>query len=151
MNAGLIIYIGHYGSGKTELAMQQALDGAAAGRRVALVDQDNSALSREIGRLLDAASSTRVAAHVGSVEEAKDLLLRGASGFVRPWIAAVAVSIVFGLVHRGAEVWIFLCSLVLCWMAIACRLGSLQRAVVHGTTNALVMLWYFTDGFGLFA
>lgn len=44
---------------------------------VALVDQDNSALSREIGRLLDAASSTRVAAHVGSVEEAKDLLLRG--------------------------------------------------------------------------
>lgn len=40
MNAGLIIYIGHYGSGKTELAMQQALDGAAAGRRVALVDLD---------------------------------------------------------------------------------------------------------------
>ncbi|MCY1349744.1 ABC-2 family transporter protein [compost metagenome] len=44
---------------------------------VALVDGDNSALSREIGRLLDAASSVRVAHRPASVEAAHDLMLRG--------------------------------------------------------------------------
>ncbi|UVE19612.1 ABC transporter permease [Pseudomonas sp. LS44] len=44
---------------------------------IAVVDFDNSVLSREVTRLLDATSSTRVAAFPDSVGAAQDLLLRG--------------------------------------------------------------------------
>ncbi|MBM7061962.1 ABC transporter permease [Pseudomonas sp. UL073] len=44
---------------------------------VAVVDADNSALSREISRLLDASASIRVAFRPSSEAEAHDLMLRG--------------------------------------------------------------------------
>ncbi len=40
MNRPFLVYIGHYGSGKTELAMHEALTAAAQGQKVALVDLD---------------------------------------------------------------------------------------------------------------
>jgi membrane protease YdiL (CAAX protease family) len=80
----------------------------------------------------------------------RQLLLQGAAGFVNPWIAAIFVSIMFAAVHRGALIWSFIVSMTLCWLVIVKGIGTLQRALVHGVINSLVMLWYFTSGFGFF-
>lgn len=79
----------------------------------------------------------------------RHLLLQGLSGYTNRWVAAVLVSAVFALAHQGAVAWSFLVSLVLCWLAIVKSIGVMQRAIVHGTINLLIMLWYFTHGFGL--
>jgi len=96
------------------------------------------------------AFSAIVAAPIYEEKVVRHLLLQGLSGLTRPWISAILVSLIFALVHKGAVVWSFIVSIVLCWLALARGVGTLQRAIVHGTINALVMLWYFTSGFGLF-
>lgn len=112
-------------------------------------------------RFFDAGSVSAPALAVGMVgavvtapiyEEkvVRHLLLQGAAGFIGRWGAALLISVVFGLIHTGAMVWTFLVSLVLCWLALAKGLTSTQRAIVHGTVNAMIMLWYLTRGFGLF-
>ena len=80
----------------------------------------------------------------------RHLLLQGASGYVNHWVAAVLVSAVFALAHQGSMAWSFLFSMVMCWLAIIGKIGVMQRAIVHGIVNALIMLWYFTHGFGFF-
>lgn len=81
----------------------------------------------------------------------RHLLLQGLSGYTNRWLAAVLVSAIFAIAHQNAMIWSFFVSLVLCWLAIAKSISVMQRAIVHGTINLLIMLWYFTRGFGLFA
>lgn len=95
--------------------------------------------------------SSVVTAPIYEEKAVRHLLLKGASGYTNRWVAAILVSAVFALAHQGAMVWSFLVSMVLCWLAIAKNIGVMQRSIVHGTINALIMLWYFTHGFGLFA
>lgn len=80
----------------------------------------------------------------------RHLLLESASMWVTRWVAVLGVSIVFAVVHREATIWSFLVSLFLCWLAVGPRLGTLQRAVVHGVLNAVILAWFFTTGFGFF-
>lgn len=79
----------------------------------------------------------------------RHLLLNGAVGFVGRWWASVLVSGIFAVVHTGAMIWAFAMSMILCWFALAKGFSSVQRALVHGVVNAIIMLWYFTGGLGL--
>ncbi len=79
----------------------------------------------------------------------RHLLLQGAVGIIGRWWASLFVSVVFALVHTGAMIWAFAVSMVLCWFALAKGFSSAQRAVIHGVVNGIIMLWYFTRGFGL--
>ena len=79
----------------------------------------------------------------------RHLLLVGGAGLTRPWVSAILVSVAFAVVHKGSVAWSFAFSLVLCWLALARGMGTLQRAIIHATVNALIVLWYFTSGFGL--
>lgn len=94
--------------------------------------------------------SAVVAAPIYEEKVVRGLLLGGLSRLMNRWIAALAVSAVFALAHNDAVIWAFIVSIVLCWLALVRRIGTLQRAIAHGTINAWVMLWYFTSGFGLF-
>lgn len=94
--------------------------------------------------------SSVVTAPIYEEKVVRHLLLQGVAGYMNRWAAAVVVSAVFSLVHQGAVVWSFFGSMVLCWLAIVRGIGVMQRAIVHSTVNALIMLWYFTHGFGFF-
>lgn len=79
------------------------------------------------------------------------LLLEGGAGFIGPWAASILVSLLFALAHQGSVIWSFVFSLAMCWLALARKVGTLQRAIIHGTVNAIIFGWYFTSGFGLFS
>ena len=95
-------------------------------------------------------SSSIVTAPIFEEKVVRNLLLRGGAILATPWLSAVVVSAVFSLVHRNAVAWSFILSMVLCWLALSKNIGTLQRAVVHGAVNAIVMAWYLTSGFGFF-
>jgi membrane protease YdiL (CAAX protease family) len=94
-------------------------------------------------------SSAVLTAPIFEEKVVRHLLLQGAVGIIGRWWASLFVSAVFALVHTGAMIWAFAVSMVLCWFALAKGFSSAQRAVVHGVVNAIIMLWYFTRGFGL--
>ncbi len=96
------------------------------------------------------ASSAVIAAPIYEEKVVRHVLLQGAAGYVGRISASVLVSIPFALVHSGSVVSAFFFSLALCWAALAMKLTSGQRAVMHGAYNAMIMLWYFTHGYGLF-
>lgn len=95
-------------------------------------------------------ASSVVAAPLYEEKVVRHLILRGVTGYIGPYWASLLISLAFGLIHTGAMLWTFLVSLVLCWCALAKGLGSTQRALIHGVMNAMIMLWYFTAGYGLF-
>lgn len=95
--------------------------------------------------------SSVVTAPIYEEKVVRHLLLQGLSGYMNGWVAAVLVSAVFALVHQGSMAWSFLGSMVLCSLALVWKIGVMQRAIVHGAVNALIMLWYLTRGFGFFA
>lgn len=80
----------------------------------------------------------------------RGLLLDGLSRLTNGLAAAVLVSLVFGFVHAGPLFWPVVFSLALCMLALKWRVSTLQRALVHGIVNLLVLLWYGTKGYGLF-
>lgn len=81
----------------------------------------------------------------------RGLLLDGVAALTKPLISAVAVSVVFAMAHQGAVIWSFFVSMVLCGLALAWRINTFQRALVHGVLNLMVLLWYGTYGYGFFA
>lgn len=99
--------------------------------------------------LMVGVSSAVIAAPIYEEKVVRHVLLLGAAGFLGRLWASVLVSFAFALVHTGAIVSTFLVSMMLCWLALVKHLTSTQRAVVHGSYNAMIMLWYFTGGYGL--
>ncbi|WP_372016667.1 CPBP family glutamic-type intramembrane protease [Pseudoxanthomonas sp. 10H] len=93
--------------------------------------------------------SSVVTAPIFEEKVVRHLLLAGVSGFLNRWVSAALVSVIFALAHQGSMAWSFLVSIVLCWLALAKAASSLQRAITHSTVNAMILLWYFSNGFGL--
>lgn len=93
--------------------------------------------------------SAVIAAPIYEEKVVRHVLLQGATGFIGRLWASLLVSFAFALVHTDAIVSTFLGSMILCRLALVERLTSTQRAVIHGGYNAMVMLWYFTSGYGL--
>lgn len=80
----------------------------------------------------------------------RDLILPGVSEKIGSIFGSVLVSIFFALAHTDSMLWAFFFSISMCWLAIKWRLNTYQRAIVHGMTNLIIMLWIFTAGFGVF-
>lgn len=95
--------------------------------------------------------STVITAPLFEEKVVRDLLLRGFASLTNPLISTIAVSLAFALVHDGAVPWSFLFSLVLCVLTLKWNVGTLQRVLVHGLLNLLVLAWYATKGYGFFA
>ncbi|MGE8452857.1 MAG: type II CAAX prenyl endopeptidase Rce1 family protein [Pseudomonadales bacterium] len=98
--------------------------------------------------LLQGLLSTALTAPLFEEKVARHLLLRGLGGL--HYIASsVMVSALFAFAHKGAFLWAFLASMILCMTAIKLRMTTTQRAVSHGLCNVIITSWYFTGAFGL--
>lgn len=77
------------------------------------------------------------------------LLFFGLSVHMKTWLAAIVVSVLFGLTHQGSVVFTFFFSILMCVLA-ARQVGTVNRALLHGGFNlALSGMWlwvgYYSD------
>jgi len=90
----------------------------------------------------------------------RGLALQGIVGTLPAWVAkfispnivaALIISVIFGLAHPQIMVLAASMSFVLCIMATNFGFSTLQCACIHGLYNAAVTMWYVTYGFGVWA
>lgn len=72
----------------------------------------------------------------------RHLLFAGLSRHINTVLAAVAVSLAFGWVHKGNMLWVFCVSILMCWLAVRHQVSTLQRAVLHGSYNLTLVVNY---------
>lgn len=71
----------------------------------------------------------------------RHLLQSGLSHYFGRFFGTLAVSVLFAIVHTGAVISSFLFALYLSASMYLLSLDTLQRAVVHGAINAVILHW----------
>lgn len=71
----------------------------------------------------------------------RHLLLSGAAHYMGRILAALAVSALFAWVHTDGIISAFLFSIALCAGVYFFKLDTLQRALIHGVVNLVIMHW----------
>jgi len=71
----------------------------------------------------------------------RHLLLTGTAHYVGRAFAALAVSALFAWVHTDGMISAFLFSVALCGGAYIFQLDTLQRSLIHGVVNLVIMHW----------
>lgn len=82
-----------------------------------------------------------VAAPLFEEKVVRHLLLTGAAQYLGRAFAALAVSALFAWVHTDGMISAFLFSLALCAGVYIFNLDTLQRSVIHGVVNLVIMHW----------
>lgn len=72
----------------------------------------------------------------------RHLLLSSLLKVSRPFLAVLAVSVLFAVAHKGFFIWALIVSLILCWMRIRLNAKTIHSAVAHGCVNAFVLTLY---------
>jgi hypothetical protein len=93
-------------------------------------------------------SASLVTAPLFEEKVARHLILDGL-GALHAFIASSIVSIAFALTHVGSIIWAFLASMLLCFFALGLKMTSVQRAISHGVCNLSIVVWYYTDAYGI--
>lgn len=82
-----------------------------------------------------------IAAPLFEEKVVRHLLLTGAAHYLGRVLAALAVSALFAWVHTDGMISAFLFSLALCAGVYLFRWDTLQRSVIHGIVNLVIMHW----------